>query len=68
MIPKTVRVRLKFAHPPQQYPSDMFIVIVALTALSLGWAMARIFLTLRPRRLMKHASSREQNIVTLDDR
>jgi hypothetical protein len=31
---------------------DVFVVIVTVTALCLGWAMVRIFLTLRPRRLM----------------
>lgn len=39
------------------FAPDVFVVIVTLTALSLGWALARIYLTLRPRRLMKHASS-----------
>lgn len=39
------------------FAPDVFIVIVTLTALSLGWAITRTFLTLRPRRLMKHASS-----------
>jgi hypothetical protein len=36
---------------------DAFMVIVTLTALSLGWAVVRTFLTLRPRRLMKPATS-----------
>ncbi len=35
---------------------DVFVVIVIITALSTGWMIARIFLTLRPRPLMKHAS------------
>lgn len=39
------------------FAPDAFAVIIALTILSLSWAMARIFLTLHPRRLMKHASS-----------
>jgi CubicO group peptidase (beta-lactamase class C family) len=39
------------------FAPDVFIVIVMLTALSFGWAMARTFLTIRPRRLMKHTSS-----------
>ncbi len=39
------------------FAPDVFIVIVTLTALSIGWAMARTFLTLHPRRLTKHASS-----------
>jgi CubicO group peptidase (beta-lactamase class C family) len=47
-------------HTPMEtialFVPDVFVVIVTLTALSLGWAMARIFLTLHPRRLMKHAS------------
>jgi len=50
-------------HTPMEtialFTPDVFVVIIALTALSFGWAMARIFLTLRPRRLMKHASSQE---------
>ncbi len=33
------------------FAPDMFSVSVMLTALSLGWAMARTFLTLHPRRL-----------------
>jgi Beta-lactamase len=39
------------------FAPDVFVVIVTLTVLSLGWAMARTFFTLYPRRLMKHASS-----------
>jgi CubicO group peptidase (beta-lactamase class C family) len=39
------------------FAPDVFFVIVTLTALSLGWAMARIFLTLYSRRLLKQASS-----------
>jgi CubicO group peptidase (beta-lactamase class C family) len=35
---------------------DVFLVIVTVTVLSLGWAIARIFLTLRPHPLMKLAS------------
>jgi hypothetical protein len=34
------------------FAPDVFFVIVTLTALSLGWAMARTFLTLHPRRLI----------------
>jgi CubicO group peptidase (beta-lactamase class C family) len=48
-------------HTPMEtialFTPDVFVVIVTLTALSLGWAMARIFLTLRPRRWMTQASS-----------
>lgn len=39
---------------------DGFVVIVILTALSVGWAMVRIFLTLRPSRLTKLASFERQ--------
>lgn len=46
-------------HTPMEtialFAPDVFVVIVTLTALSLGWAMARIFITLHLRRLMKHA-------------
>jgi CubicO group peptidase (beta-lactamase class C family) len=38
------------------FAPDVFGVIVTLTALSLGWAMARLFLTLHPRRFLKHTS------------
>jgi CubicO group peptidase (beta-lactamase class C family) len=48
-------------HTPMEtialFAPDVFVVIVTLTALSLGWAMARTLFTLHPRRLMKHASS-----------
>lgn len=46
---------------------DAFIVIVTLTALSIGWAIARTVLTLHPRSLTKHASSGAQTIVVLSD-
>lgn len=49
------------------FAPDAFIVIATLTALSIGWALARIFLTLHPRRLTKHASSGAQTIVSLPD-
>jgi len=49
------------------FAPDAFIVIAMLTALSTGWALARIFLTLHPRRLTKHASSEVQTIVALPD-
>jgi CubicO group peptidase (beta-lactamase class C family) len=39
------------------FAPDAFIVIVALTALSLGWAVARILLNFSPRRLTNQASS-----------
>jgi hypothetical protein len=35
---------------------DVFVVIVILTMLSVGWMIARILLTLRPRRLTKLAN------------
>jgi CubicO group peptidase (beta-lactamase class C family) len=48
-------------HTPMEtialFAPDVFILIVTLTALSFGWAIARTFLTLRPRRLMKQAGS-----------
>jgi hypothetical protein len=48
-------------HTPMEtialFAPDVFILIVTLTALCFGWAMARIFFTLHPRRLMKHSSS-----------
>jgi CubicO group peptidase (beta-lactamase class C family) len=47
---------------------DVFVVIVILTALSLGWAVARIFLTLCPRRLTKLTNSRVQNTPLMDAR
>lgn len=49
------------------FAPDAFVVVATLTVLSLGWAIARTFLTLRPRRLMNHASSWEQNSVTSDN-
>jgi hypothetical protein len=36
---------------------DVFVVIVTVSVLSLGWVLARIVLTVRPRRLVKHAGS-----------
>jgi hypothetical protein len=48
-------------HTPMEtialFAPDAFVVIVTLTALSLGWAMTRTVLTLHPRRVMKQASS-----------
>jgi hypothetical protein len=41
------------------FAPDVFVVIVTLTALSLGWAMARIFFTLQPRRLMNKVMSNQ---------
>ncbi|MCE7983353.1 MAG: class A beta-lactamase-related serine hydrolase [Caldilinea sp. CFX5] len=38
------------------YAPDLFVVIVTLTVLSVGWAIARTFFTLYPRRLLKQAS------------
>nr|HMN29048.1 hypothetical protein [Caldilineaceae bacterium] len=38
------------------FAPDVFVVIVTLTALGLGWAMARLILTLYPRRFLKHTS------------
>ena len=46
---------------------DVFAVIVTVTALSLGWALARILLTLHPRRLTKRTSSGVQTTVALGD-
>jgi hypothetical protein len=47
-------------HTPMEtialFAPDVFVVIVMLTALSVGWAMARAVLTLRSRRVMKSAS------------
>ncbi len=37
------------------FAPDAFIVIATLTALCIGWALARAFLTLRSRRLVQHA-------------
>lgn len=42
---------------------DVFLVIVILTILSVGWAMVRIYVTLHPRRLMKHAISSAQTVI-----
>ena len=39
------------------FAPDLFFVIVTLTVLSLGWAIARSFLTLHPRRLLKYRYS-----------
>lgn len=36
------------------FAPDVFFVIVTLTVLSLGWAIARLFFTLHPRRLQKY--------------
>ncbi len=44
---------------------DMFVVILILTVLSLGWALARIFLTLHPRRLIEHTISSAQTVVPI---
>lgn len=41
------------------FAPDVFVVIVTLTALSLGWAMARTFLTLHPRRLVNKVMSNQ---------
>ncbi len=41
------------------FAPDVFFVIVTLTALSLGWAMARTFLTLHPRRLVNKVMSNQ---------
>jgi hypothetical protein len=38
------------------FAPDVFLVIVLVTVLSLGWAIARSFLTLHPRPLPHHAS------------
>lgn len=48
---------------------DVFVVILALTILSLGWAMARIFLTLRLHRLMKRVveSKTDSHWITSED-
>lgn len=45
---------------------DVFVVILILTVLSLGWAMARIFLTLRPYLLIKRVieSKTESHWIT----
>ncbi|MCL4247717.1 MAG: beta-lactamase family protein [Anaerolineae bacterium] len=39
------------------FAPDVFVAIVTLTVLGLGWAILRSYFTLRPRLLMKHASS-----------
>lgn len=48
-------------HTPMEtialFVPDVFAVIVTLTALSLGWALARIFLTLHARRMVQHGGS-----------
>lgn len=41
------------------FAPDVFSVIVTLTVLSLGWAMARTVLTLHPRRLMNKVMSNQ---------
>jgi hypothetical protein len=38
------------------FAPDVFVIIIPLTTLSLGWALLRSFLTLRPARLMKQAT------------
>ncbi|MEO8611298.1 MAG: serine hydrolase domain-containing protein [Chloroflexota bacterium] len=49
-------------HTPMEtislFAPDVFLVIVTITVLSLGWAMARIFLTLHPRRLTHAVESK----------
>jgi CubicO group peptidase (beta-lactamase class C family) len=50
------------------FAPDAFIVIATLTALSIGWAIARAILTLHPRRLTKHPRSGVQTIVALPDK
>lgn len=47
---------------------DVFVVIMILSMFSLGWAIARIFLTLRPRGLTKLRNSRVQNTALMDAR
>ena len=47
------------------FTPDVFVVILTLTVISLGWAMARIFLTLHSRRLTKRATSSAQTIVPM---
>lgn len=49
---------------------DVFVVIVILTILSLGWAIARIFLTLHAYRLTKYASESKTHShwITSEDR
>jgi CubicO group peptidase (beta-lactamase class C family) len=49
------------------FAPDAFIVIATLTALSIGWALVRIFLTFRPSRLTTHASGRAQTLAALGD-
>lgn len=44
---------------------DVFAVIVILTLLSMGWIMARIYLTFRSLSLTKHASSGVQTMIQL---
>lgn len=46
---------------------DVFMIIVIITTLSLGWVVARLVLTLRPRWLMNHVRS-EQTAALLDNR
>jgi hypothetical protein len=47
-------------HAPMEtialFAPDVFVVIITLTALSCGWAMARTVLTLHPRGLLKQPS------------
>jgi CubicO group peptidase (beta-lactamase class C family) len=58
-------------HTPMEtialFVPDAFTVIVTLTALSIGWALARIFLTLHPRRLTQHPSNGVHTIVASPD-
>lgn len=49
------------------FAPDAFAVTVTLTALSLGWAATRIFLTLRPHRLMNSRMGLRANKVPSDD-
>jgi hypothetical protein len=44
---------------------DVFAVILILTVLCIGWAMTRIYLTIRSLTLTKHASSGVQTIIPL---
>jgi len=49
---------------------DVFVVIVMLTMISVGWMIARIFLTLHPRHLTKYAveSKTQPHWITSEDR
>jgi hypothetical protein len=39
------------------FAPDVFVAIVTLTVLGLGWALLRSYFTLRPRLLMKHETA-----------